>query len=384
MTPFVAASLLLLSAQTPKPTTADYLRELRRPAPDYATRLRSWVGEKPLKEGVVRQEGLDALWAVEAAGARKVEVVDEMSAFRLPLRHLAGGDVYAVSARLPEGAAMRWVLHVDGKPVGGARNLEAYSVHPDMRAHAGVVKGSVLPQAPWKSQIFEGTTRDWWLYVPAQYRPDEPAAVMVFQDGQWARGYVPTAFDNLIAKGDMPVTIGIFLAPGTRADGGSNRNFEYDSLGDRYARFLLDEILPEVEKSYRLRHDPEGRAIAGNSSGGICAFNVAWERPDAFHKVLSAIGSYTNLAPGQNGNAGGHIFPSLIRKQDRKPIRVFLQDGENDIDNAYGSWWLANLQMDRALAFKSYDYKFVPGKGFHSDAHLRAILPDALRWLWRK
>ncbi|MGV3615485.1 MAG: alpha/beta hydrolase [Fimbriimonas sp.] len=383
MSPLLAATLLL-AAQNPKPTTADFLRELPRPRDDYATRLKTWLGEKPLKDGAARQDGLDTMWVIEAPGVRNVEVVDTMSTYKLPLKRLKGTDLFAAATKLPEGTAMQWVLQLDGKPLGNPRQLEAYPVHPDMRPHAGVLKGQMIQQTPWKSQIFEGTTRDWWLYVPAQYRPDQPAAVMVFQDGQWAKGYAQNALDNLIAKGDMPVTIGIFLVPGTRADGGSNRNFEYDSLGDRYARFLLEEILPDVGKRYNLRQDAAGRAIAGNSSGGICAFNVAWERPNEFGKVLSAIGSYTNLAPGQNGSAGGHIFPSLIRKLDRKPIRVFLQDGENDVDNQFGSWWLANLQMDRALAFKGYDYRFVPGKGFHSDAHLRAILPDALRWLWRK
>lgn len=383
MTPFLAASLVL-AAQGPAPTTADFLRELRRPKPDYAARLKSWATEKSLREGIARQSELEAMWAVEAPSARTVEVVDELSTFRLPLKKLAGSETFAASATLPEGTAMRWSLRLDGKPLGQPRQLEAYRVPDDMRAHRGVLKGEMIAQTPWKSQIFEGTTRDWWIYVPASYRPDQAAAVMVFQDGQWAKGYMQNVLDNLISKGEMPVTIGIFLVPGTRADGGSNRNFEYDSLGDRYARFLLEEILPEVGKRYNLRQDPESRAIAGNSSGGICAFNVAWERPDAFRKVLSSIGSYTNLAPGQNGSAGGHIFPSLVRKYDRKPIRVFLQDGENDVDNQFGSWWLANLQMERAFAFKSYDYKFVGGKGFHSDAHLRAILPDALRWLWRK
>ena len=374
---------LLSIAQAPRPTTADYLKELRRPAPDYADRLRTWIGEKPIKEGVARQDGLETMWVLEAPNAKRVEVLDGMSSFRIDLKRIGKGDVFVAAAKLPEGAVMQWTVQVDGKPFGQKRNLEAYPIHPDMRAKIGVPKGNLIQQAPWKSTIFEGTTRDWWVFVPAQYRSDQPAAVMVFQDGQGARNSAVNAFDNLISKGDMPVTVGIFLSPGTRADGRSNRNFEYDSLGDRYARFLLDEILPEVEKTYKLRHDPEGRAIAGNSSGGICAFNVAWERPDAFRKVLSGIGSYTNLAPGQDGSAGGHIFPSLIRKLDKKPIRVFLQDGENDVDNQFGSWWLANLQMERAFAFKSYDYKFVAGKGFHSDAHLRAILPDALRWLWR-
>ena len=253
---------------------------------------------------------------------------------------------------------------------------------------SGVPKGEVT-QHRWESRIFEGTVRDYWLYVPKQYDPSRPACLMVFQDG---RSYVntesnglfrvPTVFDNLIHKMEMPVTIGIFLNPGEvppsepGRQARRNRSFEYDSLGDQYARFLLEEILPEVGKKYNLTKDPEGRAICGMSSGGICAFTVAWERPDAFRKVLSHIGSFTNIR-------GGHAYPALIRKTERKPIRVFLQDGSNDLDNLHGNWPLANQQMAAALKFAKYDYQFVYGDGAHNGKHGGSILPDSLRWLWR-
>jgi enterochelin esterase family protein len=236
---------------------------------------------------------------------------------------------------------------------------------------------------PWESRIFGGTKRDWWIYVPSQYKPDTPAAVMVFQDGAGAKDFVPVVFDNLIAKRDMPATVGIFIQPGAFADGKSNRSFEYDTLSDQYARFLLEEILPETEKRVRLRHDAASRAIAGASSGGICAFTVAWERPDEFSKVLSWIGSFTNLAYGTTMREGGHNYPALIRRTPRKPIRVFLQDGANDLDNAAGNWPLANQAMARSLAFARYDYRFEFGQGFHNNRHGRALLPDSLRWLWR-
>jgi enterochelin esterase family protein len=154
-------------------------------------------------------------------------------------------------------------------------------------------------------------------------------------------------------------------------------------LSDQYARFLLEEILPEAGKHVKLRKDAAGRAIAGISSGGICAFTAAWERPDQFSKVLSWVGSFTNIASGKSGRDGGHNYPAIIRKSPKKPIRVFLQDGSNDLDNAHGNWPLANQQMAKALRFKGYDYQFVMGEGFHSNLHGRAILPDSLRWLWR-
>ena len=189
---------------------------------------------------------------------------------------------------------------------------------------------------------------------------------MVFQDGAGYKDFVPTVFDNLIAKGEMPVTVGIFIQPGTFANGRSNRSFEYDTLSDQYARFLLEEILPEVEKTTKLRHDAEGRAIAGISSGGICALTVAWERPDEFSKVLSWVGSFTNIASGKTGREGGHNYEAMIRKTPKKPIRVFLQDGSHDLDNNNGNWPLANQQMAKSLDFAKYDYKFVYGEGFHS------------------
>jgi enterochelin esterase family protein len=181
----------------------------------------------------------------------------------------------------------------------------------------------------------------------------------------------------------MPVTVGIFLSPGHFEGGRSNRSFEYDTLSDQYARFLLDEILPEVETKVKLRHDPEGRAIGGISSGGICAWTVAWERPDQFSKVLSWVGSFTNIASGPTRREGGHNYEAMIRKSPRKPIRIFQQDGENDLDNANGNWPLANQTLAKSLEFAGYDHKFVYGHGFHSDRHGRALLPDSLRWLWR-
>ena len=262
-----------------------------------------------------------------------------------------------------------------------------YQLGPDSLPQAGVPQGTVEQRRMSSQGIYPGTERDYWIYVPAQYDPDKPACLMVFQDGG---GYVnlkghsrvPTVFDNLIHKGEMPVTIGLFLNPGVippAVDGGKprkNRSFEYDTVSDQYANFLLEEVLPKVEKVYNISEDPEHRAICGISSGGICAFTVAWYRPDQFRKVISYVGSFTNIR-------GGHIYPSWIRKTEKKPIRVFLQDGENDLDNLHGSWPLANQRMASALEFAGYDYKFEFGDGGHNGRHGGAILPDALRWLWR-
>jgi len=226
--------------------------------------------------------------------------------------------------------------------------------------------------------------RDYALYVPAQYDPETAACVMVVQDGlRRAQGWkLPTVLDNLIHKQEVPVTIGIFISPGVvparneNAQPRFNRSFEYDAMGDRYARFLIEEMLPEVGETYNLSDDPNDRAIAGASSGAICAFTAAWERPNAFRRVLSTIGTFVSLR-------GGNEYPSLVRKYEPKPIRIFLQDGRNDLNLYGGSWWIANQQMRAALEFSGYDVKHAWGEGGHDGEHATAIMPDALRWLWR-
>ena len=262
-----------------------------------------------------------------------------------------------------------------------------YTLGPDSMYHDGVPRGRIEGPLVWNSQIFRDTVRQYWVYVPAQYDAARPAAVMVFQDGHKYMNTeeeyrVPVVFDNLIHKREMPVAIALFVNPGHSAEPfperwkESNRSAEYDSLGEQYAQFLIEEMLPELARKYNLTSDPEGRATCGASSCGICAFTAAWERPDFFRKVISHIGSFTNIR-------GGHVYPSLIRQSARRPIRVFLQDGSNDLDNRYGNWPFANQEMAAALKFRGYDYRFEFGDGAHTHKHGGALLPDALRWLWR-
>jgi len=265
---------------------------------------------------------------------------------------------------------------------------ENYLVDSASVEHSGVPKGEVIRFTFDQSKIFPGTWREYWIYVPAQYKPDKPACVYVNQDGiQWK---APTVFDNLIYKNEMPITIGVFVTPGrVMADSGSgalnrfNRSFEYDGLGDAYARFILNEILPDVEKKktsdgrvIHLSKNGNDRAIGGSSSGAICAFTAAWEHPEEFSKVFSAIGTYTGLR-------GGDRYPVLIRKYEPKPIRIFLQDGSNDLNNNFDDWWKANERMERALQFGGYEVNHEWGTGGHSGAQGTAIFPQAMRWLWK-
>jgi len=274
---------------------------------------------------------------------------------------------------------------------GAAEGPYTFKPTKDHAVQAGVPQGKVVQMAAWESKIYPNTVRDWWVYVPAQYKPDGSAALMVFQDG---RNYInlngtfraPTVFDNLIARGEMPVTLAVFINPGhekgaaapKKGSSASNRSLEYNSLGDRYARFLLEEILPEVAKAYPFSKDPERHAIAGSSSGAIAAFTVAWERPEQFRKVFSTVGSFVNLR-------GGHDYPALIRKTERKPLRVFLQDTSGDNDNPYGHWPTANKLMHSALGYMGYDVHLEWAEGFgHNGIHGGMVFPQAMRWLWRQ
>jgi enterochelin esterase family protein len=278
------------------------------------------------------------------------------------------------------------LLSLLGTPLEAA---DDYVLGPDSKPKEGVPNGKIEGPFLWKSQLFPGTIREYSLYIPAQYDGTKPASVMVFQDGHaylnsTGEYRAPVVFDNLIHEQAMPVTIGVFVDPGQRGERipenrwrANNRSVEYDTLSDLYARMIIEEILPEVAKTYKLTDDPEQRAICGASSGGICAFTVAWERPDAFRKVVSHIGSFTNIR-------GGDVYPGKVRRAIKKPIRVFLQDGSNDLDNQFGNWPLANQQMAAALKFKGYDYQFVYGDGEHNGKHGGSILPETLRWLWRE
>ncbi len=259
--------------------------------------------------------------------------------------------------------------------------------------------GTVTKHSFAASKIFPGTTRDYWVYVPKQYDGKTPAALWVNQDGPQygalklnkdrtaADG--PGQFDKLIDSKEMPVTIGVFVNPGVVPAANPdalprfNRSFEYDGLGDAYARFLIEELLPEVEKrktedgrEIKLSKNPDDRAIAGASSGAICAFTAAWERPDSFRRVFSTIGTYVGLR-------GGNNYPTLIRKTEPKPLRVFLEDGETDLNIYGGDWWMANQEMERSLKFAGYEVEHSWGKGGHNGQHAGEIFPEAMKWLWK-
>ncbi|MBC7368699.1 MAG: esterase family protein [Undibacterium sp.] len=280
---------------------------------------------------------------------------------------------------------------------------DVYKLGPDSQAQPGVPQGKVTGWTKLPSEAYPGTLHDYCVYVPAQYDPAQPAALMIFQDGQaflrpTGDYRVPAVFDTLIYRREMPVTIAVFINPGRKpeqpeaspsdwGDKTTNRPQEYNALDDKYARVIVDELLPVLAKQYNLSTNPNDRALGGASSGAIAAFTVAWHRPTHFSKVLSTIGSFTNIR-------GGHVYPDLIRTSEKKPIRIFLQDGVNDNRGLRGEgtaatytadrdWHAQNIKMVAALTEKGYDVNFTWGVGTHSNKQGVAILPDMLRWLWR-
>jgi predicted alpha/beta superfamily hydrolase len=281
---------------------------------------------------------------------------------------------------------------------------DVYQLGPDSAPREGVPQGKVIGPLTLESKTtYPGTSRNYWVYVPTQYDGATPARLMVFQDGHAFVNLkgdyrIPYVFDNLIYRREMPVTIAVFINPGRTpeqkeatagewGDRTNNRRVEYNALDDKYSKLIVEELLPAIRKDYKISDDPSDRAIAGASSGAICAFTVAWHRPDQFRKVISTIGSFTNIM-------GGHVYPDLVRQNERKPIRIYLQDGLNDNRGMRGrgpdarydpnwDWHAQNIKMVAALSEKGYDVNYCWGIGTHSNKQGGAIMPEMLRWLWR-
>ena len=293
-----------------------------------------------------------------------------------------------------------------------AADVPQYALTEDSLIHSNVPRGQLEGPFEIHSKIIAGTVHRYWVYVPAQYSAKTPASLLVFHDGQRATNpdgplRIQTVLDNLIAKKVVPITIGVFITPGNLSEhypdnlgmgNPDHRAEEYDALDDTYTRFLIDELLPVVFKQYNISNDPDQHIIGGTSSGAICAFTVAWHRPDVFHKVISMIGSFTSIgySPAHDGKPmtpGGDLYPGLIRKTPIKPLKIFLQDGSNDLNNEHGNWFLANQQMLSALEWANanadankvegprYSINHVWGEGNHSDQHGGMLLPDILRWM---
>jgi len=347
------------------------------------------LGAAEVQKGTaVLGEGPDFIWAVESEQPPTL-FVDERAL--PPMKRIEGSRIWFQTDKLRTGSSHAFYYLVAGKRFGGRTDFPAYA--PDSYPKPGVPQGKLSEKMVHTSRIYDGMQSDYWIYVPAQYNPQAPAALMVWQDGQGFTNRdsgtrLPTVIDNLIHQKKIPVMIQVLIAPGTIGER-RMRSIQYDTVNDRYARFLRDEILAEVQARYNIRKDGYSRGIGGQSSGGICAFNVAWQQPDQFSRVLSRIGSFTSIqwkfgqADPKDNLEGGNVYPFKVRKEPKRNIRVWLDDGSNDLENDHGSWPLQNIQLANSLKMKGYDFRFSFGNGTHNTAQGNAELPEALTWLWR-
>jgi enterochelin esterase-like enzyme len=325
-------------------------------------------------------EGADFVWAVEAAQPPTL-VIDDQPAGDMTR---VSGDLWYRIGKLGTGTSHRFHYLAGGQAFGGRTDVPVFGL--DSYDQPGVPRGRLSEKKVHGSRIYEGMASDYWVWTPAQYDPKTPAALMVWQDGQGMTAREGTraqiVFENLTHQKKIPVIVHVFISPGTVGTK-RMRSIEYDSVNDTYGRFLRDEVLPEVYREYNIRRDGYSRAIAGNSSGGICAFNAAWQQPDQFTRVLSRVGSFTSIQWQPGTLDGGNVYPFKIRKEPKRNIRAWLQDGSEDLENTHGSWPLQNLQMANSLKMMDYDFHLSFGNGTHNAAQGNAELPEALTWLWR-
>ncbi len=334
------------------------------------------------KGTAVAGEGPDFLFAVESEKRPALYIDGEPAA---PMRHSGKNGRWTLSTKLQTGISHSFYYMIDGHKFGGRTDVPAYTA--DSYEQPGVPHGNLSEKLTHTSKLYDGMKSDYWIYVPAQYNPASPAALMVWQDGQ---GFIQRdgatraqiVFDNLTAQKKIPVMIHVFISPGLIGER-RMRSIEYDTVNDTYARFLRDEVLPEVYAKYNIRKDGYSRGISGSSSGGICAFNAAWWQNDQFSRVLSHIGSFTSIQWHPHEIEGGNVYPFKIRKEPKHNIRVWLQDGSEDLENEHGSWPLQNIQMANSLKMRGYDFHLSFGAGTHNGAHANSQLPEEMTWLWR-
>ena len=327
--------------------------------------------------------GPDFIFAIETEQTPEIFIDHEDQGRKMTkLRH---GNLWIYTTQLATGTSHAFIYSIGGANFGGRTDIPAYL--PDSYQQPGVPQGQLSEKLVNTSKIYGGMKSDYWIYVPAEYDPKVPAALMVWQDGQgMIKRDGPThtlnVVDNLIHQKKIPVMIQVFISPGFVGEK-RMRSIEYDTMNDTYARFLRDELLPEVYAKYNIRRDAYSRGITGSSSGGICAFNAAWRENGQFSRVWSRIGSFTSIQWHPGEIDGGNVFPFLIRKSPKENIRVWLQDGSQDLENTHGSWPLQNLQMANSLKMKGYDFKLTFGVGTHNGAQGNSQMPAALTWLWR-
>ena len=402
-------SLTLIAADAQKRKAPDLIALANAHSPELRVAVEASFEAKALKEGSAWSgHGPEFFFAVESASTPAL-MID--NAAGPPMTQIPGTQLWYAAAHIePVSRLHEFHYLVDGAKFGGRLDLPAFG--PLSYLQPGVPSGKLSDKIVHTSKIYDGMKSEYWIYVPAQYDPKTPAAVMVFQDGGGYKdrdGNIPVldAIDNLIAQKKIPVMICILINPGdiSESSGTPTYNFVkaysdkwhrtlkdsmrstlYDTVSDRYPRFLRDEILLEVGAKYNLRKDAYSRAITGLSSGGICSFNAAWQMPEIFSRVISWIGSFESIQWKEDPAIpdGGQDYANKILREPHRNIRVWLQDGSNDLENPnYGDWPMANIRMANSLKTKEYDFRFSFGKGSHDAAHGAAQFPEEMIWLWR-
>lgn len=366
---------------------------------------------KPDHRAVIKKHddgGGSAAWFLKAKSGSKVDIFAEKKR-HWPMKEVGNSGLFFAAEKFPNMTSVHFRYTVNGVRFKQGKynrfGFESYKWLPDSLKQDGVPEGKLIDMGSYKAtdEFYKGTERKWWIYVPSQYKKDTPAKLVYFNDGGGfikGDGNACIVMDNLIHKGKMPVTIGVFVNPGSTPRQGkpamSNRGNEYDTCTPKFANFIEKEILSQVYAKYNVSKKAEDHAIAGSSSGASCAFTAAWYRNDLFTRVISYVGSYCDfrhtgdypLVEGNKSEYGpfktAHDYPALIRKTaPNKNIRVFLQDGENDLDNTLGNWFMNNLRMEAALEFAGYKNQANWGRGMHSKRHGQSLLPIIMEWIWK-
>ena len=305
----------------------------------------------------------------------------------VPMTAIPGSPFWMLLTKMRTGVTHAYQYYANGKPMGNKSDVVGYN--PDSYEKPGVPHGKLSEKQTITSKLYDGMKADYWIYASAGVDPNVPSALMVWQDGNTMISPYSTyrlfaVTDNLEAEKLIPPMVQVLIAPGTSTAGRSMRSPEYDTVSDLYARFLMEEVLPEVEKTYKLRPDGYSRAIGGISSGGICAFNVAWDMPDKFSRVNTGVGSFTSIQwRPQDKQDGGNVYPFKVRKEAKRNIRVWASDSTEDLENQYGSWPAQAINMANSLKLMNYDFHFRFGTAQHGAAQTGLDLPESMTWLWR-
>ncbi len=342
-------------------------------------------GAKFAERGAVVSEGQDFVFV---ASTEKPCSLQLNEGGVQPMTRVEGTRFCYAYRKLRAGTTHGYEFFADGQSLDQRRDVPAYN--PDSIAKPGVPKGKLSEKFTITSKTYGGMKADWWVYASPGVDPATPAPLMVWQDGQGlavgegGQQRLFTVTENLVAQKLIPPMVHVLIAPGVSPEGRAMRSIEYDTVSGRYGEFVMGEVLPLVEKMYKLRQDGYSRGIGGSSSGGICSFNMAWHYPEKFARVHSTIGSYTSIAwRAELKQDGGNLYPFMIRKMPKRNIRVWLSDGANDLENDHGSWPLQNIQMANSLKRMGYDFHFRFDESAHNGARFAVDLPESLSWLWR-